>query len=64
MMWGEGDIWKEEEGESEGKTGEKKEECLTASEEHSRNDWSCLRIPAENLSGKLLGEVLVRVSPS
>ena len=63
-MWGEGDIWKEEKGESEGKTGEKKQESLTATEEHSRNDRYCVQIPAETLPGKLLGEVLARVSPS
>lgn len=64
MLWGEGDIWREEKGESEGKTGEKKQENLIATEKHSRNDRLCLQIPAENLPGKLLGEVLARVSPS
>lgn len=64
MLWGEGNICKEEKGESDGKAGEKKQENLTATKEHSRIDRHRLQIPAENLPGKLLGEVLVRVSPS
>lgn len=64
MLWGEGDIWKEEKGKSEGKRGERKEERLNDTEECSRNDRSCLPIPTENRPGKLLGEVLVRVSTS
>lgn len=64
MLWEEGDIWEEKEGEPKRERGEKKEEDLSAVEELFQSGRSHHRIPAENSPGKLLGEVGLGVCPS